>query len=124
MATDPARRAPEEPDVERLAKAAYGAHYADGDFLWDCGVPGGAERAIWVEVGRAVLDAITAQGFVVVRRDDRPWSVIDLRDVLGVEVTDDDATYAKDILRKFWVPEVRKGRGLPRATLAAAQDEP
>ena len=64
--TDPARRAPDEIDVEALAQEAAGGN----DELFECLMSDFLTERGWVGGVRAVIDALTTEGFVVVRRED------------------------------------------------------
>lgn len=104
-ATPPAR---EQPDVERLAKAAYEAFVGRPSIgkvhEWErCGE---AQADVFRSEAHAILAALTAQRFVVVRRED-------LATVLGIrELVGPMDRHERDAINRL------------RAALAAAQDEP
>ena len=96
--TDPARRAPAEPDIERLAKAAYEAFMGQPNFgqiyPWErCSE---TQANVFRTEARAVLADLAAQGFVVVGCEDletaRSWYQAA---ELGSLRPDDDAALAR-----------------------------
>ena len=102
----PVRRAQEEVDVKRLATAAYRGFHHGGECADDWDTEPEAGKFLWYREMRAVLADLSAQGFVVVGRED-------LATVLGIrELVGPMDRHERDAINRL------------RQDLAAAPDEP